>query len=1281
YDSKIVPRIMELNNEYKMFFQPLNDGMIIRKEFEKCWEAIENGKSLIIHGKAGRGKSGCAENIISHCEKKDIRYLAIKLDKRIPSGTAEKWGSDLGLPASIVHCMHSIAKDERAVIILDQLDALRWTQAHSRDALIVCSQIIEQVKYINIEREYKISLVFISRTYDLENDNNIKIIFRKNDRNNELEWEKIYIDELDDEQVKNVIGEGYLTLTDKLKDLLRIPSNLYIWQHLNQQNEYNECSTTNHLVRKWWNQLSENYSNLGHSENNLTKTKENLVNKFDELGRICIPLAVVSSDISELNYLSSNGFLIIQDKKVSFAHQSILDSLLADNMLSQYYSGQNIINIIGTKEKQTPGRRYQLQMFMQNLIEYESMDFLNVGLLLLDDETIRFSYKFVFFEVLNQVGEVDSNISNFIIEYCENRVWSSHLINNVIFSRVNFYRVLRDAGILDKWFNDSEKKDLVLDILISIRPNYDTKDLEFIKIHALSNGAYVNKFALCFSYDINEDSDEMFELRMQFYCKFPEFADKYIDFKSMLKCCELRTIRYFAFLLENKIKNREQKIHRYEDDFLLDDTEFLIQNGEEVLQLLLPYLPVYPEEINAFSDWSGRYDKVTIERACIRIIKKASAAIISTNPDLIWKLIISKEKLSNILFNEIFLDIFINLPTAYSDRIISFIIDNFENIIFDKTSGNRDELALIKQVIAKHGITCRNEYFSELENLIIHYISPRAKDWYKSRIEYNKEKHGNTVYWSFHGDLQYELLKVMPIYRLSNQARQELQVLERKFPLGSQLYNKYYSITGGLVTSPVSDKKLSDYSWKGILLSKKLKSKKTRSIQTLPGRTIDSSLESFSKSFSNVVAERPEDILKLVLSMEKDAIDDVFIDVLFDGISQSDSLINVDKSLIENAILRYRCNYDSHRASSICRIIEKKRNVSWSQEIIDLLIDIAHNNRNPEHKIPNTTNINDNGTKNFNTLFINAINCICGQVAETIGALLWDNPSYFYHFKKTIEHIIIDESPAVRLSSMFILFPVYNFKKDWASEIIVKLLEEDYRFAGFHGMRNMFFLLYSKYKDNIIKVIEKCYKSDDEDLVRIGSHCLAEMYILKNEFEIEMSNIDAMSQEQANEILKMVMLYFNQDEYNELAKHIINRFRNSKLDLESSISRLFYDNLIDLERDEDFLLQLMESKLSHKLIDTFIYYLERESLSLIAYKNIIFAISQSVIKANSDPKENIRWIGDSISKLIIGLYDEVSNSQLKEHKEISAKCLDIWDLMFEHQIGSARTLSQEIMQR
>lgn len=1279
FDSKIVPRIIELNKEYKMLFHPINNEMIIRKEFEECRESIMNGKSLIIHGRAGRGKSGCTVSIIDCCEEKGIRYLAIKLDKRIPSGSAEKWGIDLGFPSSIVHCMHSITKNEKAVIILDQLDSLRWTQVHSRDALLVCFQIIEQVKLLNLERSQKISIVFVSRTYDLENDNNIRGIFRlDNYGQNQIEWHKVCIGELDDEQVKDVVGEKYSGLTGKLQELLRSPSNLYIWQRLDKRNEYNECSTTDHLVKRWWEQLLKDYSTLGYNESDLIKTKENIVDQFDRLNRICIPVDIITASFSDLQYLSSNGFLVIHDSKVSFAHQSVLDSLLANKMLVQYYSKQKIPDILGSRENQTPGKRYQLQMLMQNLIDYDSQDFLDAGLQLLESESIRFSNKFVFFEVLNQVEKIDSSIYSFIINNCQNKIWSNHLLDNVIHSRIKFYSVLRDAGVIDRWYNDATKKDDALELLISVRPNYDSSDVKFIEMHALKNGEEISRFAQCFYHEINEDSDEMFDLRLKFYQNYPKFADNYINMKSMFRFCELRTIKYLLFLLENKIRNREEMIHGYENEFLHDDSEFLIQNGEQVLKLILPHLPIY-SEMKPLSEWSGRFNKNSIERVCINIVKKANVAVISSNPEFVWDFINGLKGDYNDFINELILDAFVKFPTSFCDRVITYVSGNFQKIILDKTSGNSDELFLVKQVLSKHGKFCTDDSFQVLESRIFHYVSNRAKEIYSRRLEYNKQNHGSTVYWSFWGDLQYEIFRVLPEERLSNQTKQLLQVLERKYPLGTNMFSNYSS-SGGSVNSPVSGKKLSENNWRNILTSKKLENMKDPKWKDKPGRVIVSSREEFARSFGSAVKDNPENMLKLVLSIEE-RIDEIYIDELFHGIAYSESLTNVDQLLVEKLMLKYPSSHDSGRANSICMIIEKRCSSGWSQDIIDAFLDIAVNHHDPDIGKPNVTKNNDKEMSSFNMLFTNAINCVRGQASEAIGAMLWHDTNYFYQFKETIELLISDENPAVRLSTMYILWPVYNIDRKWAADRIIKLIEDDYRLAGFHGMKDMFFLLYEEYHDHIIEIIKKIYMSDDEDLIKTGSHCLAEMYILNGEFVDEMTNAEVMSQKQAEEVLMMVMLYFNNDEYNALAKEIIYRFQNSELNLEMPISRLFYDNLVNLERDKEFLVRIMKSEVSRRIVRAFVHYIEAESRSLIAYKDIILTLSQSLVSGNISTEERMWGFDDSISKLIIGLYDEVSSSQQAEYKEISLQCLDLWDLMFENQIGSSRNLSLAMMQR
>jgi len=1280
-DRRIVPRLEELNREYRSVFTPLNNELINRKEFSLCRKAVSLGESLVIHGKAGRGKSGCTEDIINYCRGSAIPYLAIKLDKRIPSGTTEKWGKDLGLPTSIVHCIHSVSKTENAVIILDQLDALRWTQAHSRDALLVCTQIIDQVERLNLEREYKISVVFVCRTYDLENDNNIKYLFKHNQKESAgIQWNKIQVNELNDETVRGVIGSRYESLTGKLKEILKIPSNIYIWGQLDANKEYNECSTASHLVSEWWAQLARKCFAFGLDERDVNETKEKIIGYFDKLGRISIPTNILNVKRSCLDFLSSSGFLLVQNNSVSFAHQSILDCFLAEEMLRKYYDSENVLEIIGQKENQNPGRRYQVQMFLQNLIEFDSKDFLNVGLQMLASEQIRFSVKFVFFEVLNQLEVLDENIQSYIFENCENEIYGNQIINNVIYAKTQYIRLLRDCGVLDKWFDISEKKAIVFNLIISMSPNYETKDVAFIEKYAFQSQEDDINFSRCFLHDINQDTDEMFELRMKFYHQYPQMADNYLDLKTMLKNCEMRTVRVFAFLLENKLNKHSKTIYRYEEEFLQEDSEILIKNGMNVIDLLLPYIPTEEDEMLPYSNWSGRYVHTRgLERACIQILKKANAAVIALKPEIFWKRYTEYMGTGNDLYNEIILDAMFKLPTSFSDTIVEYLCCDFDKNIFEMTSGNGDELLLTKQVLALHSEHCGQTIFDVLEKKVIGYISPRAKERYHRRIEFNRENNGYLAYWSFWGDLQKEILEVLPYNRLSEKAKDLMHVLRRRF-LNEPILFKYSNGHCGSVSSPIGGKKLSNQNWMDILTNNKISKKRASPWKEVSGGFIESSISSFSSSFSNAVSEEPERMVKLMLSYEG-VILDTYIDSLFSGVAHSINLKSIPFRLLESMILKYSFDYISFRARDICTLIENSGEVEWSQEILDILKDIVIYHKNPEIGKPNVTSSEDEEMRSFEMLQSNAFSCVRGRVSRTIAHLLWRDSELIKQFKDTIEKLTFDENPAVRLSSLFALWPLYNIDRDWATEKILYLYEQDYRLAGFEDTKKMFFLLYPLYRQRILKIIKQCYDSEDKVLIKRGAHCLSEMFILKNEFVDEMTNVDAMSKLQAEEVLYMVLLYFNKDEYNTLAKNIILRFKRSTVDLEMPISKLFYDDLINLERDKDFLIEIMSSDLSRRTLHAFVHYLEEESRSVVEYKNIILSMSRHLIQNDFEKYESVWGIQEEISKLIIGLYDETSGATRPELKYTSQECLDIWDLMFEKQIGPIRRLSQSMMER
>lgn len=91
----------------------------------------------------------------------------------------------------------------------------------------------------------------------------------------------------------------------------------------------------------------------------------------------------------------------------------------------------------------------------------------------------------------------------------------------------------------------------------------------------------------------------------------------------------------------------------------------------------------------------------------------------------------------------------------------------------------------------------------------------------------------------------------------------------------------------------------------------------------------------------------------------------------------------------------------------------------------------------------------------------------------------------------------------------------------------------------------------------------------------------------------------------------------------------------------------------------------------------FVQYLEEESKSVIEYKDVVLSMSRHLINNQTDNLQGLWGVQDELSKLIIGLYDETSGSNNPNLKMISRECLDIWDMMFEKQIGPIRQLSRD----
>ena len=150
-DGRCLARIQELNRSYEDHFQPINGALFHRQETDQLLAQLEEGSSVILEGNAGSGKSGCTKELLQRLAHRGVPYLALSLDRDKPEQSVDQFGVSLGLPDSPVAALHRVSGGRTCVLILDQLDALRWTNYRTSTMLDVCKGMLHQaLHFINL---------------------------------------------------------------------------------------------------------------------------------------------------------------------------------------------------------------------------------------------------------------------------------------------------------------------------------------------------------------------------------------------------------------------------------------------------------------------------------------------------------------------------------------------------------------------------------------------------------------------------------------------------------------------------------------------------------------------------------------------------------------------------------------------------------------------------------------------------------------------------------------------------------------------------------------------------------------------------------------------------------------------------------------------------------------------------------------------------------------------------------------------------------------------------
>lgn len=240
-DPRVAVRVNDLNEEFCQSIEPsLAAGRLIpRAESERLLSSIRENdptEAVILHGDAGRGKSGVLFEFTKKLAEHDIPFLAVRLDRKSMRVSAREFGVELGLRESPGRCLHELASGGLSVLILDQLDALRWTSSHAAEGLEVCKGMLREVFALrNLGSQIK--AVLCCRTHDLEHDPQIRVWLKPNQQHL---IERVPVEVLPEPTVQHFVGElniDYARFSLRQKELLTIVNNLAIWAEVVQSED------------------------------------------------------------------------------------------------------------------------------------------------------------------------------------------------------------------------------------------------------------------------------------------------------------------------------------------------------------------------------------------------------------------------------------------------------------------------------------------------------------------------------------------------------------------------------------------------------------------------------------------------------------------------------------------------------------------------------------------------------------------------------------------------------------------------------------------------------------------------------------------------------------------------------------------------------------------------------------------------------------------------------------------------------------------------------------
>lgn len=1319
-DPRVPLRIDKLQSDYIRAFEErtLGENLVPRSQVLDLLRELNDETSdsvCLVTGPAGYGKSEVLVELAKHLRNAATPFLAFRFDEQpLETGTATLFGQGFGLPDSPGLVLSAMHPSRRSVLILDQIDAIRWNTAHSAKSWNTCRQIIDEAQCLP-----NVRIVIACRSFDLENDP----LFKNWDAKTKAK--SFNVAELDEVALKKELGEAvWDELVPHQRQVLRRALNLHLWRTLrDSRGSLASFASGLDLMRAFWQDRLQRIEESTKNSDAPQRAQRHLVELLESESEISVPDSRFSSDeMNGLKLLQSLGVVRVRDRRVAFWHQSFGDYLIAEHIL-QTIGGQAdlvaaVCSWIGGRDQQTLLRRGRIQLVFQLIADGYRSKFLHLVDQLKTSHQFRFHVRLLGLQVLAELSDPSIVEQDFVIKLLDDPYWTKHVRRDVLLGKHRWIGAASIASFIRNCVESapSEWAGSAIWLLNSVKDQLGPSVAECLAICERIGGEAAKHTDYVLMFDSPNECEELFQLRlkcaregrMHYPFDWAELAAQAPSRFIRLAAAWLKwfTERSLEYLRENKLlhgPDRELTFGAFSTDGLEKMTRAV--EGEP----LLAWRALYPGLVELFRRvrnlrrqlTKGRqvyFDhNMTKVRARIRVIERllTTAGRVRAGIDL-------PQLLSEVNPNELGLQKMLTRPVfgslmevelSKADVVLEFLIAHRGYWNCGGRAGTA-RWRLVCKVLRRFGSSCSDSVFRSIEDAIKSWRRKVETDSIEAEIVRRRRliesKHKEFGPNRF-GEAARFLLAALPRSRMSAEAIGLLGCLRRKF-----------GRRGGLISwrrvrgksdwgrSPIDPKKaarFSDKTWMRLITG----NRGTRSKKNLDRTpTIESPAARFSSDLRTAAEREPSRFARLgcLLPLE---IAPVYFENLwwaFNSIRPKAELSDIEiaewgpASVDElEALYRRLAPLALEKSDAmLCSIVAQRPEDSWSDQTIRLIVELCRRHPSPEHqKLWSTEKWSERTIGNLETTAVNSVRSLA---ALAISTLISERPDQFPDIDEIVSQLTADDHPSVRIATIRIVHALWRRDRAHSFESFQQLIDgSDDHLLGSRNAVLYLNMAQDELLDRLEPILVRMLKSDISEVRKLGAERIALLRWWKGAFVELYESIRYSADVEVRKGIYEIVSHELTD--SKRLPGIVEEFAKFFDDEDPSIRDMAgrWFHYWDANNHDIF------CRLCHLFIGTqafaydpteFFYAAGRVAAPMIDIAEPAFRCCEEIRRLATTASADGQRLDhvDQVPQLLLRIYDE---SQAVKDNLLQQKCLDSWDLFLEAGYRSAWNQATELL--